>query len=197
MMDSRFKRISSATALFLAFATSQVYLTVSFAGPGGNPSVSPQRSPAILTTSRNMPISVNGATAVSGATILTGATVETPDQVGATINIPGSFSLEIEPNAKLTIAFDSTAIKVTLIRGCVELRTKKGTSGEIINESGQSRGKSDPASDGDIDVCEPRRGGIGTPATVAIVGAGAAALAIILASGGGRGSNPSPSAPQN
>ena len=196
MMNSRFKRITSATALFLALATSQVYLTVSFAGPGGNPSVSPQRSPAILTTSRNMPISVNGATAVSGATILTGATVETPDQVGATISIPGNFSLEIEPNAKLTMAFDSTAIKVTLIRGCVELHTKKGTSGEIVNVSGQSRGKSDPARDGVIDVCEPRRG-IGTPATVAIVGAGAAALAIILASGGGRGSNPSPSAPQN
>ena len=193
-MDSRFKRITSATALFLAFAIGQMYLPVSLAGPSGSARASLPQSPAILTTSHNRPILVNGTSAISGATILTGAAVETPAQVEASIEIPGRFSLRIEPNAKLTMEFDPNGIKVTLIHGCVELRTKKGTSGEIVDEQGHTLGKSDPAKDGFIKVCEPRPGGIGTAATVGIIGGGAAVLAIILSSSS-RGRNPSPGAP--
>ena len=199
MMNSKFKRITSATALFLAFATGQVYLNVTLAGPGRNASVSLPQSPAILITSRNRPISVNGATAVTGATILPGALVETPDQVDASIDIPGRFNLRIEPITKFKIEFDDNGVKITLISGCVELRTKKGTSGEINNEQGRNRGKTDPAKNDDvIRTCEPRPGAVGgghTGAIIAAVGAGAAVLALVLANSGGRGTNPSPSGP--
>jgi hypothetical protein len=201
MMNAKFKRIGSVTALFLAFATSQVYLNVTLAGPGAKARANallPQ-SPAILITSRNRPISVNGTSTVTGATILTGALVETPAEVDASIDIPGRFNLRIEPRTKFKIEFDENTVKITLISGCVQLRTKRGTTGEIVNEQGRSLGKSDPEkNDDEVKNCEPRPGaggGIGTGATVAIIGAGGAILALVLANSGGRGTNPSPTGP--
>lgn len=200
-MNSKFKRLSSATALFLALATSQIYLTVSLAGPGGNASASAQQSTAILTTGGNRPVTVNGANAISGATIMTGAAVETPDQVGATINLPDHFSLEIAPKAKLTVDFDGSGIKVNLIQGCVVLHTKKGTTGEIDTSKGVA-GRADGSKDARLDVCDPSiaaapavaaSGGLSQAGGVAIgaVAMGAAVVIPILT--GGR--NPSPGAP--
>src|SRR5438552_948795 len=67
----------------------------------------PQQFVARLATRGNQPITVNGASAVGGASILTGATIETPDQVGATINLGSLGELEIAPNTKLTLEFDA------------------------------------------------------------------------------------------
>jgi len=92
---------------------------------------------ARLVTKDNKPITVNGASASSGATILTGAIIETPDQVGATINIASLGSLDIAPNTKMVLAFDQNGnIKVTLIRGCVIVRTRKNAIGEVDTSQG-------------------------------------------------------------
>lgn len=199
-MDSKSKRLISATALFVAFAVGQVYLTVGFAGslaaePGAI--ALPQQPSAILTTAGNKPISVNGANAVSGATIISGALVETPNQVGATVDIPGHSRLEISANARLILTFAGGNTKVTLIKGCVTLHANSGVSGEIVTESGKEMGKTDPAKDGDLRICEPKPGGGVSPAVVGLIGAGAAVGAIVALAGGGdaTSSNPSPSAP--
>ena len=197
-MNSKSKRVVSATALFVAFAVGQVYLTVGFAGSVAaepNAVALPQQPSAILTTAGNKPISVNGANAVSGATVISGALVETPNQVGATVDIPGHSRLQISANARLILTFAGGSTKVTLLKGCVTLHTNKGVTGEIVSESGKILGKTDPAKDGDLRVCEPEPGGGVNPAVIGLIGAGAAVGAIVALAGGDDSSNPSPSGP--
>lgn len=210
-MSSRTKRIASTIALLLAFAIAQIYLPVSLAELSGNAGASPRQATAVLTTGGNQPVSVNGANTVSGATIMSGASIETPGGVGATVNFPGHFALKIDGNTRLNLEFDGSSVKVTVIRGCVELDTKKGTSGEVVNEMGQSLGKTDASKDSDdVEFCEPKAamptsaatsaGGSGGTSsamtTFAIVGAAAAdATLLYYIIDNSRGDNPSPSAP--
>ena len=195
-MDFRFKRITSATALFLALAMAQMYLPASFAESDGNPGLVPlailQQTTAVLTTTGNKPIVVNGASAITGTTIMTGAAIETPDQVGATIDLPGHFSLEISQKAKLTTDFDQSGIKVNLIQGCVVLRTKKGTTGEITTSKGAVE-RSDGSKDARLDVCDNPPAGLTSGQKIAIVAViiGVVALIPILTGG----NNPSPDSP--
>src|SRR5882762_7975536 len=129
LMNFRRKRITTATALLIIFAVTQVYLGISFAAaksPANFRAAGTPQATAILTTQGNKPITVNGASAISGATILTGATIETPDGVSATINIPGHGVLEIAANTQLTLQFDQNGnIKVMINQGCAVLHTKK------------------------------------------------------------------------
>lgn len=207
-MNFRFKRITSAAALFLALAVAHTYLPASFAdsraesNANANPVslAAPQQAAAMLTTVGNKPITVNGANAISGATVMSGAMIETPDQVGATVNLPGHFSLEISPNAKLTADFSLAGIKVNLIQGCVVLNTKKGTTGEIDNSRGVVA-RADGSKDARLEVCDPSiatapaaaSAGLGAGGKIAIVAAiiGVVALIPILTGGG----NPSPGSP--
>ena len=135
-MNPKFKRVSSGTALFLALAMSQTYLSVSFAGSNLPPTkavTAPQQQSGVLTTSDNKPIAVNGASVITGATILSGATLETSDQVRATANLPGQARLDIAPNSKVTVDFNPGYVKVTVFKGCAVLHTMQGTCGEIFN----------------------------------------------------------------
>lgn len=207
-MSSKSKRITTAIALLFVFAISQVHVGVSFAKPGlvvsgESAAMTPQQTTGVLTTQGNKEITVNGTSAISGATIVSGASIETPAAVGATVSLGSRGSLEIEPSAKLTVGFDQTSIKVMLIEGCVTLHTKKGTTGEIVNEQGRSLGKTDPTKDDVLRVCFPRSGaapiagsaggGLSGGAIAAIVvGGTVTAIGIGLAL---RGKNPSPGAP--
>jgi hypothetical protein len=193
----------AATSLFVMVAVMQTYLGVSFAARasvGAKPSA-PQDISGILTTGDNKPITVNGSSAVTGATILNGATIETPDQVSATIRIPGHGSIEITPNTKFTLEIGPNGnLKVNLMQGCLTLYTMKGTSGEVDNAQGVI-GKIDPVNDGKVDTCSTKvagaaagGGGLGTKGAVLIaagIGGGVTALYFGL-----RGSDPSPSTPQ-
>jgi hypothetical protein len=202
MMDSRFKRITSGTAILLALAIGQMYLPVSLAESAGDAlAKSSQQATAILTTAGNKPITVNGASAMTGATITPGAMIETPDQVAAAMIMPGHFTLDIAPKAKLSVEFDGNSIKVNLIQGCVVLHTIKGTTGEIDTSRGVA-GKTDGSKDDRIDVCDPSiatapaaaaAGGLSTGGKIAIVAAVVGALALIPILSGG--DNPSPGAP--
>ena len=203
MMDSNIKRITSAIALSLALAMGLVYLPVGLAAAAGTasaPSLLPQQATAILTTAGNRPVTVNGASAVGGTTIMTGAIIETPGQVGASISLPGHFSLDIAPGAKVSVEFDRNGIKVNLIQGCVVLHTEKGTTGEIDTSKGVS-GTAAGSKDARLDVCDPSiatapaaaAGGLSTGAKVAIIAAAAGVVALIPILTGGN--NPSPGAP--
>jgi hypothetical protein len=197
MMDAKFKRITSVTALLVTLAVSQMYLPASLAGSAATAMVSPLQVSAILTTTNNKPITVNGANAISGATIMTGATVETPDQVGASINVPGHFTLDITPRAKLIIEFDQNGVKINLIQGCVVLRLKKSTTGEIDTSNGIAA-HADGSKDARLEVCDPSiktapaaAAGGHTLRNIAII-AGAGLLIIPIVP---HGNNPSPPTP--
>jgi hypothetical protein len=181
-MNFRNQKILSAAALFVIFAVTQVYIGVSFAKPNGGsaPAVTPQQLMGILTTRDNQPILVNGVSAVSGATIPSGATVETPDKVGATINIGALGSLCISPNTRLTVQFSQSGnggeINANLAQGCVILTTLKNVKGAITAPQ-VSGAQINPTTGGTIDVClQPGQAAQVNQAAAANAGAGASGL---------------------
>ncbi len=130
-MNFKNQKFLSAAALFLIFAVSQVYIGVSFAEPNGGvtPSAAPQQLMGILTTRNDQPILVNGVSAISGATIPSGATIQTPEGVGATINIGALGSICIAPNTRIAVDFAQSGnggnINVSLAQGCAILTTEQ------------------------------------------------------------------------
>jgi len=144
-MKSRQIKALKALAIFVSFAFTQVY--VSAALPGSTPGAGvPQRTvTARLTTKNNQPITVNGNSTGTGATILTGATIETPDQVGATIDLGDAGVVELQPNSKIQLDFDENGnVRVKVLRGCAV--TKKKTNvlpGEMELYTDQASEKTD------------------------------------------------------
>lgn len=123
-MKPRQIKALKAFAVFLSFAFTQVYVSAALPGPapGGVPQ---QTLTARLSTRNNQPITVNGNSAGTGATILTGATIETPDQVGATIDLGDAGIVELEPNSKIQLEFDENGnVRVKVIRGCAATKKK-------------------------------------------------------------------------
>lgn len=125
-MKPRQKKALKALAIFFSFAFAQVYVSAALPGPA--PDAVPQQTlTARLTTRNNQPITVNGNSTGTGATILTGATIETPDQVGATIDLGDAGIVELQPNSKIQLDFDANGnVRVKVVRGCAV--TKKKTN---------------------------------------------------------------------
>jgi hypothetical protein len=137
---------SRTIAILLMFAVAQVSLQIVLAQ-------GPQFIARLTSTRGNQPILVNGLSAAPGASIVTGATIETSSDQTAEINL-GTFGiLELAPNTQLRLDYDQNGnTKVTLIRGCVILRTKKDSEGEIVTEQGTAA-KNDKERGGVADVC--------------------------------------------
>lgn len=174
-MTSKYKRITVSISLLFIFSIAQVYVGMSFAAiSASRPEVAidaiQNQATGSLTTRGNQPIQVNGNYATTDTTILPGATIDTPQGVGATINLGSLGRLDVAPNSSLKLDFGPGNIKVTLTNGCVILRTKKGTTGSMDTPSGPGT-PTDPTKDDMIDVCQPE--GAGSP----VVGQGAAAKA--------------------
>jgi hypothetical protein len=210
-MSLRQQKGYKAIAVFLAFAFAQVYVQTSFAGPGA-PRVSvpaPQRFVARLTT-RGGAATVNNASASSGATILTGATIETPDQVSATIDLGALGTIDLQPNSAIQLDFsDDGNVRVKVLRGCVAIKKKGPGEAEAYTAEGASEktnnkrkgmgfcyldGKLNP-----IGAAAAAAGGgggggglfgLGTAATIAIIGGAGAITTIAII--GTHGHNPSP-----
>ena len=124
-MNPRQKKALKALAIFLAFSFTQVYVSAALPAPAPGAVVPQQPLTARLTTRNNQPITVNGNAAGTGATILTGATIETPDQVGATIDLGDAGIVELEPNSKIQLEFDANGnVRVKVVRGCAATRKK-------------------------------------------------------------------------
>jgi len=113
----------------------------------------PQFIARLSSTRGNQPILVNGISAAPGASIVTGATIETSSDQTAEINLGSFGTLELAPNTQLRLDYDQNGnTRVTLIRGCVILRTKKQSEGEIVTEQGTAA-KNDKERGGVADVC--------------------------------------------
>lgn len=139
-----------------------------------------------LTTRGNKPVTVNGNSARSGETIFSGQSIQTPDGVGATVNLPGLGSVELAPNTSITLTFEAGKIEVTLVYGCVVLTAYKGTTGTLVE--GRSTRRTDPATGGKLDTCGEKpagavvpSGGISTIGKVGLIVAAAGAVATAAA----------------
>lgn len=181
-MSLRNKKAFRAIALLLAFSVTQVYVHADLVNPRVAVAVNgvvmmPVQATAKLVTRGNQSILVNGNPSTTGATILTGAEIETPEAVGATINLGPLGSLDLAPNSRVRLEFSEGTVRVTLISGCAILRTKRKTVGTIATSQGDA-GKTDATKDGVVDVCFP------AGATSPVVNQGAAANAGAGTAGG-------------
>jgi hypothetical protein len=197
---SRQKRTTIAISLLLLFATTQLYLVKSFARDVARAAnVLPQQPSGVLSTQGNQPITVNGVSTSAGATILTGASIETPSGVSASIDFGPLGSLQIDPGSRVMVEFQNGTIKVTLLQGCVTLRTKRGTRGEIDRAQGVA-GTTDGSKDDMLNVCTPGAvppaatgggGGLGAKVLLPVFAGSGAALTVLAL----RGNNPSETIP--
>ena len=209
-MSLRYRRITSTTALFLAFAVTQVYVGLTFGAPTTRTSAAapePQGITGILTIRGNGPVTVNGANAITGATVLTGAAIETPDQVSAVIDLGDAGVVELEPNSKIQLDFDANGnVRVKQIKGCAVVRRKVNVLPDATSEiyTDQASEKTNKKRR-NMGFCVLANGGL-TPSTAVatataagggglsaiaiggIIGGGVIATAVVL---GLRGNNPS------
>ena len=169
-------------ALALVLATVQVYAYADLVKSGAARLVSAATAQAHkgrLTTRGNNPVSVNGTSAKSGETIFSGQTIQTPDGVGASVQLPGLGRVDIAPNTNLTLTFEDGKINVTLASGCLILTADKGVTGTL--QAGGTTQQTDPAKGGSLDVCST------TPGAAPLFGQGAAAAAGAGAGGAAAG----------
>ena len=178
-MQPRYKRLTIGTTLLLMFSIAQVYVGVSFAGSDTRPrrALAAMADTGTLVTSGRQAILVNGNNAVTDATILSGASIESPQGVSATVNLGRLGRLDIASATSLKLDFSAGRIKVTLLKGCVVLHTKRNTTGTVETPNGGVIGTTNPSKDDVIDVCQ--REGEAAP----LVNQGAAASAGAGASG--------------
>jgi hypothetical protein len=215
-MTSTFQKTFKATALFLVFSIFQVLVV----GVSAAPTPMQDGVKGKLRTTGNQNIIINGNAASNGHTVLTGAMIETPQGVGATINLSSLGSIDFSPGSRAEVTFSDGQIRVLLIQGCVIVHTRLGTYGEIATPQGKAT-SNDPVRKeaATLDVCNPAGApapiinqgaaanagaGAGAAGTTERVGAGwiffggaglvtLIALAVIIPCE--RGTNPSPSDP--
>lgn len=225
-MNLKRRKAFTAVAALLLFSISQIGLQIGFAEPRSTKTtpVVPQQIVARLATRNNQPITVNGQSAGTGASILSGTTIETAGDQSATVNVGPLGAIDISPNTKVVLTFESGNLKANVIYGCVILTARRNTTGEIETEKG-SIGKTDPATGGVLEMCflqgaaAPVVGpgvavgagagagpagaaaagagglfGLGVPATIAII-AGGTAAGITPLFFQDSPNNPSPAAP--
>lgn len=166
-------------ALALAVATVQLYAHADLVKAASARLVSaamPQAHKGRLTTRGNNPVTVNGTSAKSGETIFSGQTIQTPEGVGATVQLPGLGRVDIAPNTSLTLTFENGKIDVVLASGCLILNSDKGVAGTV--QAGGTSQQTEPANGGSIDACST------TPGSAPVFGQGAASAAGAGAGGG-------------
>ncbi|MFN2499084.1 MAG: hypothetical protein ABR557_08380 [Pyrinomonadaceae bacterium] len=220
-MSTRQRKGMKAIAIFVAFAVAQISIQLSVAG-----TVSPSYAALVqqqlvvrINTSGNRPILVNGNSTASGGSLATGATIETPDGTSATIDLGPLGTLDLEPNSKVVLDFDCPPappagtealpckVKVKVFAGCMVLKTKKGTEGQVDSETQEKVKESDKRGGGaPLNFCGPLVGaaaaagaaaggggiGAGTVAAIVVAGGLLAGGLIFAFNGGG---NPSPGTP--
>ena len=176
-MTSRQQKAVKAIALFLVLVVSQILIPRNLAGPNvtAKDAVTAQvqagQIAGKLTTRRNKPITVNGNSTKSGTTIFSGAEIQTPDGVGATVQLASLGRLDIAPNTNLTLTFSEGNIIVNLKEGYVILTTQKGITGSVRHPDGKVFG-TDPS---ELSSVIGRTPGSASATTAASAGAGTGA----------------------
>ena len=226
-MLQKHQRATSAIALLLVFSLSQVYVHANLAGKSSlvkNAVTSPASKNGRLTTRGNNPITLNGNLTHSGTTVLSGSQLQTPEGVGASVQLGRRGLLRLAPETSLTLNFDNESVDVALDSGYATLTTNEGFKGSITTPDGKTErtdparlstiiGQTDQQDDDDDDEKKAGAllgsgsdegvgllGGISNDAArafglVVLGGAIAGSLIIVNLEGDDRGFNPSPSNP--
>jgi hypothetical protein len=203
-MSIRQQKSMKALAVFMAFAVAQISMQLSFASTA-SPSYAmlvQQQLIVRVTTSGNRPILVNGNSTASGGSLATGAIIETPDGVSATIDLGPLGTLDLAPNSKVVLDFDCPPapptppapgtepapcrVRTKVLAGCVVLKTKKGTSGQIdaeLQENVQSSSSTGGGAPLNFCAAGAAAAAAGAAATTA-GGIGAGTIAAIAIAGG-------------
>src|SRR5205085_5964194 len=142
-MNSKHKKLTSAIALFLAVALSQVYVHANLPDASGN-TKSPSTASAPfgrLTANYSNPtinsmVKVNDVGVESGATIFSGSRINTPENVGAKVELGEMGQIEIAPGSSLTLNFTASNISVNLDQGYTALTTNLGINGTLTTSGG-------------------------------------------------------------
>ncbi|OLE53983.1 MAG: hypothetical protein AUG51_10185 [Acidobacteria bacterium 13_1_20CM_3_53_8] len=142
-MNSKHKKVTSAIALVLAVALSQVYVHANLPDASGN-TKSPSNASAPfgkLTANYSNPtinsmVGVNDVAVESGATIFSGSRINTPEDVGAKIELGALGQVDIAPGSSLTLNFTTSNVAVNLDQGYATLTTNLGINGTLTTSAG-------------------------------------------------------------
>jgi hypothetical protein len=116
-------------SLVLLFSVVQFYAQASFEKPISLvPENTTAASPvcALLSTTGNKNIRVDGKEVNTGATILDGAKLETGDCVGATVRWGSLNRVDLSTNTVASIHYGEGKLRVTLERGCARVKSREG-----------------------------------------------------------------------
>lgn len=144
-------------------------------------------APTIMGTLRtrdNKPVLVNGNKVSSGTTILSGARIQSPDKVGATVDLASLGRLDFAPNTDFVVTFDAGKVTVRLRAGYVVLTTRKGISGIVTTPDGKAF-ETDPSKVSS--VIARTAGALGPEASVPVGAVGGMSAAAVAATVGGVG----------
>jgi hypothetical protein len=173
-MSSRKQRIVKATALGLVLAVAHVSLSSGLARAASSRLLAgaARQAPVQgrLVTRGNNAVTVGGNSAKTGETIFSGQIIQTPEGVGATVNLPGLGRVDIAPNSGVTLSFEAGRLTVTLSSGCAILTAERGTAGTL--ESGGTTQRTEGEQGGTLDACASK-----TPGAPPVFGQGAASAA--------------------
>lgn len=225
------RRTYKTIALFLVFAVAQVCVQASGVNTVASPvlRVNPKAKSLMgrLSVQANRSIKVNSSDMNSGGTVFSGSQIETPAEFGASVQLESLGNVTIAPSTNLTLIFDKGNVMVDISAGDALLTTEEGVKGLITTPDGQTQDPNKPKQDDDDD--DEKKGavilpggaagagaagagaagatagglfGLGTAATVGLIGAAAAAVTFATLAINGRppcvprGANPSPGEPR-
>jgi hypothetical protein len=165
------KKAAKGCALLLALVVLQVYVHAELLGAKSASASTDVALPSSgrLTTRGNNPVTVNGNAARSGETIFSGQQIQTPDGVGATVQLPGLGRVDLAPNTNAMLTFKNGRVVVNVVSGCVILIAGKGVEG-VVETPGGSSEHTDKSKGSSVDLCTGK-----IPGAVPVVGHGAAA----------------------
>lgn len=138
-MTLRHQKAFSAIALFLIFSVTQVYVQANLlASPARseNTGASTLLLSGKLATRGGGLITLNGNQVGPGATILTGAQLQTPENVGATVQLGKLGKVDLAPGTNLMLSFGPSNVDVRLSTGYAILTTLKGIDGSMTTPDG-------------------------------------------------------------
>ena len=173
-MSRKAGKLRSLIALSLIFSLLQVWAVASPAVMSVKNDKANGKADVLygtLATIGDRAVNINGSNVRSGTTVMSGALIETPETVGASLQMSPLGRLEIAPQTRLQLSFIAGHVDVNLISGCAILTTYEGVEGTVSTPQGTTE-RIGPAKRSFIDVCTGEDG-----AAAPIVGEGAAAKA--------------------
>ncbi len=159
-MTRKSQKTCIVTILLLLFSLAQANIGARLREPGEALSTAIATQAQIhpisarLITRGNRPILLNSVNATTNIAIISGAEIETPDQVGATVDLGPLGSIDIAPNTKLTVEYSDGRVRITLKRGCAILRTNQNVEGSVDTTQGTAA-RTDSSKRSFIDICFP------------------------------------------